>query len=90
MASKVSVPVVEGEEHTPEASAPTVMKLKLAPEAPCLGAPETLEVAIPGNMTPLHLQLGGIKKVYKWWVEGCSEGPSTSHTTICAHVCRDH
>ena len=32
--SKVSVPVTEGEEQTPEASAATVMKSKLALEAP--------------------------------------------------------
>ena len=33
---------------------------------------------------------GGIKRVYKCQVEGCSEGPSTSHATICVHVHRDH
>ena len=33
---------------------------------------------------------GGVKRVYKCWVEGCKEGPLTSHATICAHVCRVH
>ena len=56
MASKVSVPVAEGEEQTPEASVPIVMKSKLAPETPSLAAPEALEMAIPTHMTPLHLQ----------------------------------
>ena len=67
--------VTEGEEQTPEASAPTVMRSKLALVAPSLAAPEALEVAIPTHMTPLHLQLGGIKRVYKCQVKGCMEGP---------------
>ena len=39
--------------------------------------------------TPLPT-VGGIKRVYKCQVEGCSKGQSTSWATICAHVCRDH
>ena len=39
--------------------------------------------------TPLTYSWG-IKRVYKCQVEGCSEGPSTSHAAICAHMCWDH
>ena len=63
---------------------------ELAPEVPSLAASPVLGMAIPAHMTPLCLQLGGIKRVYKCQVEGCSEGPSTSQATICVHVCRDH
>ena len=38
---------------------------------------------------PLH-SVGGIKWVYWCQVDGCKEGPSTSHATICAHVCKVH
>ena len=48
------------------------------------------EEVIPAHMQPLHIQLGGIKWVYRCQVEGCREGPSTSHFTICAHVCKVH
>ena len=82
--------MTDGEEQTPEASTPTVMRSELALEAPSLATPEALEVAIPAHMTPLHLQLGDIKRVYKCWVKDCREGPSTSHATICVHVHRDH
>ena len=63
---------------------------ELEPEAPSPAASQALEVAIPTHMAPLHLQLGGIQRVYKCQVEGCSEGPSTSCATICAHMYRDH
>ena len=49
-----------------------------------------LQVAIPAHMISLHLQLGGIKRMYKCQVEGCMEGPSTSHAAICIHVHREH
>ena len=39
--------------------------------------------------TPLPT-VGGIKRVYKYKVEGCMEGPSTSHAAICTHACREH
>ena len=65
-------------------------KSELAPEVPTPAAPEALDVAIPTHMTPLHLELGGIKRVYKCQVEVCTEGPSTSHGAICTHVYRDH
>ena len=33
---------------------------------------------ILADMQPLRIQLGGTKRVYQCWVEGCKEGPSTS------------
>ena len=80
------LPPQEPEEAVPEASTPVVEDVKQAPEA----AHPALEVAIPAHMAPLHLQLEGIKRVYKCRVEGCTEGPSTSHAAICAHVPREH
>ena len=49
-------------------------------------APPAPEEAIPACMQPLQIQVGGIKQVYKCQVEDCKEGPSTSWTTICAHI----
>ena len=80
----------ESEAIKPEASTPTVGGVELALEAPSSAIFQALEVAIPNPIAPLFLQLGGIKRVYKCWVEGCSEGPSTSHAAICAHMHRDH
>ena len=57
-----------------------------ASEAASLTALPAPEEALPANMQPLHIQLGGIKRVYRCWVEGCKEGPSTSHATISMHV----
>ena len=57
-----------------------------AQEAPSLTIFQALEVAILTNMVPLHLNVGGITRVYKCWVEGFSEGPSTSHAAICTQV----
>ena len=65
----------EPEEAAPEASAPAVGKVELTLEVHSSAVSQALEVAIPGHMAPLHLQLEGIKKVYKCQVEGCSEGP---------------
>ena len=48
------------------------------------------EKVIPANMQPLCIQLGDIKQVYRCQVEGCREGPSTSHATICVYVCKVH
>ena len=42
------------------------------------------------DMQPLRIQLGGTKRIYKCWVEGCEEGPSTSWAAICAHVRKVH
>ena len=63
---------------------------ELALDVPSTATSQALEVAIPAHMAPLCPQLRGIKRVYKCWVEGCSEGPSTSHAAICVHVHRDH
>ena len=48
--------------------------------------PSVYEREIPANMQPLCIKLRGIKRVYRCQVEGCREGPSISHATICAHV----
>ena len=48
-----------------EASTPAAREAKLALEVPSSAASQVLEVAIPGHMTPLCLQLGGVKRVYK-------------------------
>ena len=69
----------------PEASVP----IEQASESTSSTAP-SVEREIPANMQPLHIQLGGIKKVYQCQVEGCREGPSTSQATICAHVFKVH
>ena len=53
-------------------------------------APSSLEEAIPAHVQPLQNQVGGIKWVYKCWVEGCKEGPSISWATICAHIRKVH
>ena len=45
---------------------------------------------IPVDMQPLHIQLGGTKRVYQCQVEGCKECPSTSPAAICAHIRRAH
>ena len=70
------------ESQEPKAPGPA----KQAPESTSLTAPSVLEGEILANMQPLHVQLGGIKRVYRCQVEGCREGPSTSHATICAHI----
>ena len=54
-------PPQKPEEAVPEASTPVVEDVKQALEA----APPALEVAIPTHMAPFHLQLGGIKRLYK-------------------------
>ena len=67
-----------------------MQKLELALEVPSPAAPEALEVAIPAHMTPLWLQLWDIKGAYKCQIEGYTEGPSSSHAAICAHIHRQH
>ena len=74
------------ESKEPEASAPVEQALEPA----SLTVPPVLEEEIPAHMQPLCIQLGGIKRVYQWQVEGCKEGPSTSHATICTHMYRVH
>ena len=71
----------------PEASGPA----KQAPESTSLTAPSVLEGEIPGQYaTPSHSVGGALSRVYRCQIEGCREGPSTSHATICAHVWRVH
>ena len=74
----------------PKPSTPVAEGSGLAQEAPSLAVSQALEVVITTHMTPLHLNMGGIKRVYKCWVEGCSKGPSTSQATICTHVHCNH
>ena len=70
----------------PKASNPATEIVEQASEAVSPASEEVLSA----NIQPLHIQLGGIKRMYRCWIEGCTEGPSTSHATICAHVCRVH
>ena len=77
------------EEAAPKASTPEAREAELAPKAhPQLhhqfggGYPCPHDTPSPA--------IGGIERVYKCWVEGCSDGPSTLWPTICAYVCRDH
>ena len=74
------------ESKEPEAS----VSAEQALESTSSTAPSVLEGEIPAHMQPLCIQLGGIKRVYRCQVEGCREGPSTSHATICTHMCRVH
>ena len=83
-------PHQEPEEAVPEASAPVAEDVEQAPEAAPPAVSPSLELAIPTHMTPLYLQLVGIKRVYKWQGEGCTEGLSTACAAICAHVHREH
>ena len=57
--------------------------------APVAATPAT-KSDLPVEMQPLRIQLGGAKRVYQCWVEGCKEGPSTSRAAICSHVRRVH
>ena len=74
------------ESQEPEAPGPAKQVL----ESTSSIAPPVLEGEILANMQPLCIQLVGIKRVYRCQVEGCREGPSTSHATICVHVKRAH
>ena len=57
---------------------------------PSLTVPQPQEVTIPAEMALLHINIDDTKHIYHCWVEGCWEGPLTSCTTICAHVCQAH
>ena len=75
----------------PESSEPKAMD-PVGPAtvpAPVAAAPAT-EGDLPVDMQPLRIQLGGTKRVYQCRVEGCREGPSTSHAAICSHIRRVH
>ena len=78
-------PPQKPEKMASEVSGLMAKKEKQAPEAHSLASSEAPEETISIHKQPLCLQMGGIKRV-----EGCTEGPSTSHATICAHVCRVH
>ena len=62
------------ESTEPKASDPVGPTTVSAPVAdtPAMGGD------ILAEMQPLRIQLGGAKRVYQCWVEGCKEGPSTS------------
>ena len=77
-------PPQEPGEAAPEASVPAVR------EVPSSAVSQTLVVAIPTHMAPLCLQLGVSRGSIHARVERCSEGPSTSHATICVHMCMHH
>ena len=66
----------------PEASDPAGQATVSAPPAP--------EGDILAHMQPLRIQLGGAKYVYKYQVEGCKEGPSTSRAAVCNHMRKVH
>ena len=85
-----TLPNQESEGVKSKPSAPAAEGSGLAQEAPSLPVSQVLEVAIPTHMTPLYLNVGGVKRVYKCQVEGYSEGPSTSQAAICTHVHHDH
>ena len=70
----------------PEVSGP-VGPVSISAPAAAIPAPES---DIPADMQPLRIQLGGAKRVYQCWVEGCKEGPSTSWAAICAHMRKVH
>ena len=56
------------------------------------GAPLTSpqEANIPTGMAPMHVNISDSQQVYWCQAKGCPEGPSSSHATICAHVCCTH
>ena len=83
-------PPQKSEKIEPKPSAPAAEGSRLAQEASSLAVSQVLEVAIPFHMTPLCLNVGGTKRVYTCWVEGCSKGLPTSQAAICAHMCCDH
>ena len=74
------------ESKEPKASVPAEQAL----EPTSSTATSVLDGEIPADMQPLCIQLGGIKRVYRCQVEGCREGPSTSHAMICAHMHKVH
>ena len=63
-------PPQKPEKVAPEVSVLVAEKEKQAPEVPSPVSSEAPEETIPAHMQPLCLQMGGIKRVYKCWVEG--------------------
>ena len=41
---------------------------------------------LPTEMAPICVNIGDTQWVYHCWVEGCPEGPSSCHATICTNV----
>ena len=74
----------------PEISSPKVDIPEQALGVASPAVPPASEETLPSDMQPLCIQLGGIKQLYQCLVEGCKEGPLTSHATICTHVCKVH
>ena len=61
-ATMLKPPSQEHEEVDPESSAPMAEGGTQAQEAPSLAVSQALEVAIPTDMTPFHLNVGSIKR----------------------------
>ena len=57
---------------------------------PPLPVPQPQGGNIPTEMAPLCVNIGDTNWVYHCQVEGCPEGPSSSHATICTHVHHIH
>ena len=73
-APSTTIPQPHPQESTgPEAPKPADQATEPASPA----APPAPEEAIPAHMQPLRIQVGGVKRVYKCWVEDCKEGPPT-------------
>ena len=49
--------------------------------------PQPLGSDIPAEMIYLHINVGGAHWVYCCWVEGCPDGPFSSHAIICSYMC---
>ena len=62
----------------------------LEEEGPSLSVLQPKETAIPTEIASLYINIGDTKWILHCQVEGCPEGPSTSHATICAHVHQAH
>ena len=77
-------PPQEPEETAPKASVPVARETELALEVPSSAASPALEGGYPCPHDTPTPAIGGVKRVYKCWVERCSEGPSISWATICA------
>ena len=69
------LPPQEPEKVAPKVSGFAAEKEKQAPEVPSPVSAETPEETIPAYMQPLCITLGGINRVYRCSVEGCTDGP---------------
>ena len=82
--------------HTPSATISHLLPQEsTAPEVPkpevCLSScPSSFRGGNPCPYATHSYSAGGIKWVYRCQVEGCKEGTSTLHATICMHVCKLH